>query len=196
MISTLDLDTVRAGEIILFPGEATKLYRVRRGLVRLHAVDDDGGGITLRYVKQGGYFGEEALSGAERLYFAEAVTACTLESIEPESLSIQDLRTLTAHLTKAMGKLYMSLYRLSGKHLKARIAAELLELGDSELASVNEQRQVTIRTTHDDLAAAVGSVRETVTKVVGELSRENLISAGYGKISLLDTEKLKSLANN
>lgn len=41
---------------------------------------------------------------------------------------------------------------------------------------------------------AVGSVRETVTKVVGELTREGLIAAGYGKIALLDVAKLGAVA--
>ena len=51
-----------------------------------------------------------------------------------------------------------------------------------------------IYATHDELAAAVGSVRETVTKVVGELSREGIISAGYGKITLKDQQALANIA--
>ena len=45
-----------------------------------------------------------------------------------------------------------------------------------------------------DLAAAVGSVRETVTKVVGELSRQGAIHAGYGKISLTSPAVLRTIA--
>ena len=70
----VDKQSYNAGEVILFPGEPTHLYRVREGLVRVHTVDDEGNGLTLRYVKPGGYFGEESVRSIHRSYFAEAVT--------------------------------------------------------------------------------------------------------------------------
>lgn len=191
----VDTQNYNSDEVILFPGDPSYLYRVRNGLVRIHTVDNEGTGLTLRYVKPGGFFGEEALYAAKRRYFAEAVTPCELTVLEPKRLDRQELSELNAHLVEVVEHLYRSLYRLSGKRLKARIAAELLDLQDSALASVDEAGRATIRITHDDLAAAVGSVRETVTKVVGELSRSGAIEAGYGKITLIDTELLRSTAD-
>lgn len=179
------------GEAILFPGAADKLYLVREGLVRLHTVDDEGRGLTLRYVKPGGFFGEEALTGAERRYFAEAVAEAVLELRSPRTLSPAERRALTLHLAAAVGGLYRSLARLSGKRLKARLAAELLELCDSPLTETDEAGDPVVRITHDDLAAAVGSVRETVTKVIGDLSREGALEAGYGRIILRDPAALR-----
>lgn len=183
-----------AGEVVLFPGKAEAVYRVRSGLVRIHTVDDEGNGLTLRYVKPGGYFGEEALSGSRRRYFAEAVTASVVEAMSPATLSPEESVELTVHLVEAVERLYRSLYRLSGKRLKARIAAELLDLQDSALATVSAGNEPLVHITHDDLAAAVGSVRETVTKVVGELSKEGAIDAGYGKIALKDLRLLEEIA--
>lgn len=182
-------------EIILFPGEPSNIYRVRTGLVRIHTVDNEGNGLTLRYVKPGGYFGEEAICGLTRRYFAESVTPSTVAVLSPAILGPEENLNLTAHLVTAMERLYQSLFRLSGKRLKSRIAAELLDLQDSALASVGEVDQPVVHITHDDLAAAVGSVRETVTKVVGELARQGAIDAGYGKIVLVDTALLESIAN-
>jgi CRP/FNR family cyclic AMP-dependent transcriptional regulator len=184
-----------AGEIILFPGEPDNIYRVRSGLVRIHTVDDEGNGLTLRYVKPGGYFGEEAVCGLTRRYFAEAVTPTEVEVLSPAILGPEENLDLTAHLVSAIERLYQSLYRLSGKRLRSRIAAELLDLQDSALATVNERGQPVVHITHDDLAAAVGSVRETVTKVVGELGRMGAIDAGYGKIALVDIPLLERVAN-
>lgn len=182
------------GEVILFPGAPALLYRVASGLVRLHAVDGDGNGLTLRYVKPGGFFGEESLTGQPRKYFAEAVTSTELEVMAPSELDDSVAENLTEHLSDAIQTLYRSLSRLAGKRLKARIAAELLELRDSDLASRGKDDEVFVHITHDDLAAAVGSVRETVTKVVGELSRMGAITAGYGKIALDDVELLREVA--
>ena len=194
-VTQVDKQSYNAGEVILFPGEPTQLYRVREGLVRVHTVDDEGNGLTLRYVKPEGYFGEEAVRGIYRNYFAEAVTPCDLEVLNPTLLDERTSNELTAHLVDAVESLYRSLYRLSGKRLRSRIAAELLELQDSALASRNDSNQAIVHITHDDLAAAVGSVRETVTKVVGELSRLGAISAGYGKITLTDSGLLGTIAD-
>ena len=82
---TTFVDTVshRPGSVILYPGKSDMLYRVASGLVRVHTMDDDGNGLTLRYVKPGDYFGEEALAGLDRQYFAEAVTDSSVDVINP-----------------------------------------------------------------------------------------------------------------
>ena len=190
------VDTVshRPGAVILYPGKGDMLYRVASGLVRIHTMDDDGNGLTLRYVKPGEYFGEEALAGVKRAYFAEAVTDSSVDIINPALMTSEDNLVVTTHLVRTLERAYESIYRLVGKRLRARIASELLELKDTALATRLDNNEVMIYATHDELAAAVGSVRETVTKVVGELSREGVISAGYGKIILKDEKTLASIA--
>lgn len=191
------VDTVshRPGAVILYPGRPEQLYRVRSGLVRVHTMDDDGNGLTLRYVKPNEYFGEESLAGLERGYFAEAVTDSTVDVINPALLGPEETLDVTVHLVRSLNRGYRSLYRLAGKRLKSRIASELLELATTALATRKPDGKTMIYATHDELAAAVGSVRETVTKVVGELSREGVIDAGYGKITLRDPDALRAIAD-
>jgi len=183
-----------AGEIILFPGAADDLYRLKSGLIRLHAVDQGGYGVTLRYVKPGGYFGEEALTGQRRRYFAEAVTDSSASRVAVDRLSRQALQELAAYLAGGLEQMNRSLLRLAAKPLRARIAAELLELSDSALAGRTDSGESVVYLTHDDLAAAVGSVRETVTKVIGEMARSGALRAGYGKIVVLDQAQLAEIA--
>lgn len=190
----VDSVTYRPGAVILYPGKSDMLYRVQNGLVRIHTMDDEGNGLTLRYVKPGEFFGEESLTGLERSYFAEAVTDSTVDVINPALMNAEDNLEVTTHLVKMLDRAYESIYRLVGKRLRSRIAAELLELADTALATKQASGETMIYATHDELAAAVGSVRETVTKVVGELSREGVISAGYGKITLRDPQALKRIA--
>lgn len=190
----VDLRSYRAGEVVLFPGPAEYLFHVRSGLVRVHVVDDEGNGLTLRYVKPDGYFGEEALTGEARRYFAEAVTATEVAVLDPAGLGRAEQQQLLGQLVHVVEGLYRALNRLSGKRLRARVAAELLELGSSALATVDASGVPTVHITHDDLAAAVGSVRETVTKVIGELVRSGAIDAGYGKVRLSDLTVLRDIA--
>ncbi len=183
-----------AGEVVLYPGAADDLYQVNAGLVRLHTVDDDGFGATLRYVKPGGYFGEEALTGKQRRYFADAITDSTVLAFDARQLGPAEVRAVAVDLALAMDRMNRSLLRLAGKPLKARVAAELLELSDSALAVRSPDGVPTIRMTHDELAAAVGSVRETVTKVIGELVRSGALKAGYAKLTICDARLLAEIA--
>lgn len=184
-----------AGEIALFPGPPGGLFRVRSGLMRLHAVGAGGVGLTLRYVKPGGYYGEESLTGRERPYFAEAVTHSTVETILLSALRGDELVELAASLASFLEHMNGALLRVAASPLRARVAAELLELADSALAGRTDAGHSVVYLTHDDLAAAVGSVRETVTKVIGELARSGALKAGYGKIVVLNPALLADLAH-
>jgi len=189
--------TFAPGEVILYPGvpgPRDALYRVRRGLVRIQLVDEEGNALTLRFVGEGEFFNEEAFTGAERNYFAEALTPTTVEAVDPRALSGKELEALNLSLVAALQQTYRRIERLVSQRLKNRIAAALLEFAKTPLAKKDEAGQTVVHLTHDELASAVGSVRETVTKVVGELAREGLIKSGYGKITLLNPKKLGRLA--
>ena len=43
---------------------------------------------------------------------------------------------------------------------------------------------------HRDLAHLIGSTRETVTKILGELAQEGLVELGYRKVVVRDPEGL------
>jgi CRP/FNR family transcriptional regulator, cyclic AMP receptor protein len=194
--STMDTLTFRPSIVILYPGKPDLLYRVQSGLVRIHTMDNDGNSLTLRYVKPTEYFGEECLAQLSRSYFAESVTESVVDVIQPNSLSSDESMAVMVHLVKSLNRGYQTLYRLAGKRLRARIAWELLELASTALASTKPDGNLMVYATHDELAAAVGSVRETVTKVVGELARDGVIDAGYGKITLKDIATLKAIADD
>lgn len=183
------------GDVLLFPGAPDGVWQVVEGLARVQTVDADGNGLTLRYVKPGAFFGEESLVGAQRAYFVEAVSAVTVTRWQVSELDDALRASLLAALAETIAELYRALRRWSGKRLKARVAWELLALADTPLASRDERGRSVVRATHDDLAAAVGSVRETVTKLLGEMQRAGALEAGYGKVTLLDPDALRVVAD-
>ncbi|MDX2005336.1 MAG: helix-turn-helix domain-containing protein [Meiothermus sp.] len=195
--SILDTLTFDPGEIVLYPGTPTSkdaLYRVREGLVRLQSVDDEGNALTLRFVRPGEFFGEEVISGGERTYFAEAVTDTKIDALAPNQLSAQELSQLVQGLAKALSQTYQTIQRISGQRLKNRIAATLLDLSTTPVAYLEKNGRTGVKATHDEIASAVGSVRETVTKVIGELTREGYIRSGYGKLILENPSGLQQLS--
>jgi CRP/FNR family transcriptional regulator, cyclic AMP receptor protein len=184
----------RPNAVILYPGRANAIYRVKSGLVRLHTMDDDGNSLTLRYVKPGEFFGEETLAGLERSHFAESVVESVVEMFDTKLVTPEIAMSLNAHLAAALSRTYVQISRLALKRLRSRMAAALLELSDTAVGSQAPEGLLQVFATHDDLAAAVGSVRETVTKVIGELSKEGLIDSGYGKITLRNLDGLRNVA--
>lgn len=191
---TMDNIQYRPAAIILYPGRADSIYRLKSGLVRLHTMDNEGNSLTLRYVKPGEFFGEEALAGLERQHFAESVTDSVVEMFPSSLVTPEIALDLTKHLACALNRGYVHISRLATKRLRSRIAAALIELSDTALGSKNATGQAQVYATHDELAAAVGSVRETVTKVIGELAKEGAIDSGYGKITLRNYNRLCSIA--
>jgi CRP/FNR family transcriptional regulator, global nitrogen regulator len=185
------------GEIILYPGvPAPKdpLYRVRSGLVRLQSVDDEGNALTLRFVRPGEFFGEEAIAGGERTYFAEAVTLSKVDTLSPKQLSPSDMSELVEGLVGSLNQTYLTIQRISSQRLKNRIAATLIDLSQTPVAFTEKNGLTGVKATHDEIASAVGSVRETVTKVIGELTREGYIRSGYGKLVLENPSGLEQLS--
>jgi CRP/FNR family transcriptional regulator, cyclic AMP receptor protein len=193
---SLSMDNIlyRPNAVILYPGRANAIYRLKSGLVRLHTMDDDGNSLTLRYVKPGEFFGEETLAGLERSHFAESVVESVVEMFDTKLVTPEIAMSLNAHLAAALSRTYVQISRLALKRLRSRMAAALLELSDTAVGSQAPEGQLQVFATHDELAAAVGSVRETVTKVIGELSKEGLIDSGYGKITLRNLEGLRGVA--
>ena len=183
-----------AGAAIYAPGPSDHLYRVEEGLVRLHVLDDEGEGFTVRYVKPGDWFGEEVLAGLPHAVFAEAVTDAVTIRVRPSELAPHEHAEVASRLAVALHGLYGGMRRLGQRPLLARVAAELLELRDSAL-SVDDGGRRAVLVTHDALAASVGSVRETVTKAIGELARAGAVEAGYRRIALTDEARLRALAD-
>ena len=188
------LETYEAGSVLYVPGRSSDVYRLLGGLVRLHVVNGEGDGVTLRYVKPGDWFGEEALAGLPRSVFADAVTDVRVERYVADGLTAEQRDEVVVRLAVALDGLYRGMHRRATRRLAARVAAELLELRDSAVAS-DDGGVPTVRMTHDALAESVGSVRETVTKVVGELARAGAIEAGYGRIRLRDEAVLREAAD-
>jgi CRP/FNR family transcriptional regulator len=57
------------------------------------------------------------------------------------------------------------------------------------------QNQNTIHSTHQELAAELGSSREVISRLLEDFSDQRLIQAGRGQIEVLDKAALKTLAS-
>lgn len=77
-----------------------------------------------------------------------------------------------------------------------RAAATLATLAGPQRRLGVGPRSVQVALTHDQLAALVGTTRETATKVLGEFADRGLLRRGRGRIILLDIDGLGAEAGD
>lgn len=81
-----------------------------------------------------------------------------------------------------IGELMMLVEEVAFRRLDERLASHLLAHGP----------QVTAR--HQDIAAELGSVREIVSRILGDFEERGLVSLGRGRIEVMDRKGLERLA--
>lgn len=188
--------TCPKGRVIYSPGQAGEvLYLLKKGSVELYRLSQDGKKLVIARLDEQTFFGEMSLWG-QGMYesFAEATSDCLLCAMsrsDVERLILTKpavgLRVLEV-LGKRLTAIEATLEGVVFKRVSSRIATSLLQLSEER-----HSRSIS-GLTHQGLAELVGSTRETVTQLLNEMKAEGLIDIGRTQIELLDTERLKVLA--
>jgi CRP/FNR family transcriptional regulator/CRP/FNR family cyclic AMP-dependent transcriptional regulator len=154
------------------PGVA--LYVIISGRVKIHNQTPDGGDLMIAVLAPGDFFGELAvIDGDER-----SADATTLEPTELLMLTREEMHDIIQRhpklglnlLVSLAGRLRRttdSLRAFSTLDVNGRVAKQLLMLADQHGTPAAEGTKIALRLTQSDLAALVGSSRESVNKVLG-----------------------------
>lgn len=187
--------TCTAGEILYSPHQPVEtLFILKRGRVRIFRVAEDGRALTTALIEPGTVFGEMTLLG-QRMHdnFAEALeesVVCVMGREDVQRFLLSDSRIAGRIAEILGGRLAEMERRLSDtvfKTVPQRIAGTLTMLASHGKIGV-ASRAPHVRLTHGQLAALVGTSRETTTKVLGDFARRGLIRLSRGRITLLDPE--------
>ncbi|MCS7057767.1 MAG: cyclic nucleotide-binding domain-containing protein [Meiothermus sp.] len=182
---------VRRKEVIYRAGDrAEAIYQLERGLVRIVEILPDGRQLTLRHVLPGDYFGEEALSERQYRYTAEALTEAAAYAVDPRTLSSEELRALAANLASQMVQVQAYETHLQWGELRSRICRYLLYLA-STAAKGQDERGAYVTASHEEIADATASTRESVSKLLSDLRHEGILDTGYRRIYLVDRRRLE-----
>lgn len=192
--------TYASGEMLFTPHQRVEaLFILKRGRVRIFRVSADGRALTTAIITPGTIFGEMVLLG-QQMYdnWAEALDealVCVMSRDDVHRFLLSDPRIAT-RITSILGSRLAAMeHRLTEavfKTVPQRVAATLCALCTEPerrpgLLSFGH-KPVTI--THEQLAALVGTSRETATKALGELADRGIIKLGRGKITVLDHIRL------
>lgn len=182
---------IRRKEVLYRAGDrAESLYRLERGLIRIVEILPDGRQLTLRHVLPGDFFGEEALNERSYRYTTEALTDVACQSLDPKALSGDDLRLIAGSLATQMMQVQAYETHLQWGELKSRICRYLLYLA-STAAKGQDERGVYVTASHEEIADATASTRESVSKLLSDLRHEGTLDTGYRKIYLANRQMLE-----
>ncbi|MQA27789.1 MAG: cyclic nucleotide-binding domain-containing protein [Micromonosporaceae bacterium] len=186
--------TYAAGELLYSPHNPVELlFILKRGRVRIFRVSAEGRALTTAMISPGTIFGDMVLLG-QHMYdnFAEALdeaVVCVMSREDVQRFLLSDPRIaarITTNLGQRLAEMEQRLSDTVFKSVPQRLAATLVTLAGNQRRLGVGPKATTVTLTHEQIAALVGTSRETATKILGDLSDRGLIRLARGRITLLD----------
>ena len=184
---------------IYLPDEnSDTLYFLNRGTVKIGTHGSDGKEVIKSLIHPHAVFGELGIIGEEkRQDFAQALK----EEVELFAISVSDFKkimrtsfALTDRVMSGFGKRLMraetKLESLIFKDARTRIIDFIKDSIDKHGRRVGYEMLLKHSLTHQDIANITCTSRQTVTLVLNELRKSDLIYFNRGKILVRDMERL------
>jgi CRP/FNR family transcriptional regulator, cyclic AMP receptor protein len=190
--------TVSAGSTIHREEDAAPhIELLVRGLVRVHLTAADGRTLTIRYCRPGALIGVATVyaRGSSRPFAVQALVDSDLLRLRPvvvRRIADRDPRLTSALLTEASERVLGFIVELSDtafSTVRRRVARHLLDLASEQ----QQGSELVARISQQDLADAVGTLREVVVPVLRELRQAGVVRTERGRITLLQPEQLLNI---
>ncbi|MDJ0519578.1 MAG: global nitrogen regulator NtcA [Trichodesmium sp. MO_231.B1] len=188
------VETFERGKTIFFPGDpAERVYVLIKGAVKLSRVYEAGDEITVALLRENSVFGVLSLitgHKSDRFYHAVAFTPVELISVpieqvekalrEDPELSVILLRGLSSRILQTE----MMIETLAHRDMGSRLVSFLLILCRDFGVPSKEGITIDLKLSHQAIAEAIGSTRVTVTRLLGDLRQDSMISIHKKKITV------------
>lgn len=190
--------TCQKGETVFSEGEeAAGFYVVITGQVKIYKLSSEGKEQILHFVAPGESFGEVPVFAGgrfpahadtiekSRLFFFPRAVILELIRKDP-SLAMNML----ADLSRRLRRFTQLVEELSLKEVPSRLAAYLLYLSEREKGSGDLELSIT----KGQLASLLGTIPETISRILGKLSGQDIIQVQGRKITIINRKKLEDLS--
>lgn len=194
---------LKKGEPVYLPHEqADGVMLVAQGRVKICHATPDGKQSILGFIDAGEIFGELALLGSDRRdEYVETTEKTTLVLLPKHALEqvIRKYPELVLGVTKLIGtrrqRVEKRLRNLLFRSNRERVIHLLLELCEKYGQPTEEGISLNIRLSHQEMACIIGSTRETVTVVLGQLQKEDLLKISRRRVVITDLSRLSAEVN-
>lgn len=169
---------------------------VESGLIRIFVQSEDGRQASVLYLHPGDVYAEMDILGPMGPQHLQALEDSTVLLLNADNLG----RIATSNVAVAevairiLGRELTHLVRIisvrSLGSMTERLAYDLLErASDSQL----RRGELICQVTHEQLADSIGSTREVVTRIVGELRRSGVVATSPRRIKVVDPTRLSRI---
>ena len=174
---------------------------VVEGSVRVVNFSLSGREVSYANIPQGGFFGElAAIDGQPRSASVVAIEKCLLATVPPQTftallrenpdLALEVMRRL-ARIIRICDDRIMDLSTLGAVQ---RVYVELLRMGKADPAGTGALAIFPLPA-HKDIAARASTTRETVARVISQLTSATIVERRDKALYILDPARLKELAS-
>lgn len=179
------------GSLVVTEGDAGQsLFVIVSGKVRVFTCSADGREKVLAVLGPGDYFGElSMLDGLERSASADCVEDSILLELRREE--VQRILAERPEVAMAMLKALSARLRSADRQIGLLTFGTVTSRVAAVLAGTQED---VIAMPHREIAAAAGTTRETVTRVLTDLERRGLLRSHGRRIHIVDRRGLQALS--
>ena len=186
------------GNLVYLPTESSdSVFLLLTGRIKLYHITGEGKQALLALIEPGELFGELAILGdGEREEYAESMLKSTILRIPGQIIQelMQHHPEVSLGVTKLMGlrlqRVEQRLKSLLFRSNRDRLTFLLLDLAEKYGQFTPEGVLINIKLSHQELASIIGSTRETVTVLLGEMQDERTIDIQKRQIILRKTQHL------
>jgi CRP-like cAMP-binding protein len=193
--------TYKKGSVIYQEGSRTNgLYSINEGIVKIYKTGIDGREQIVYFAKDGDIIGYRSiLSGELACSSAKTIQDSELCFI-PGDMLIKLIKTngdfamdVLQQSCKELGEANSYITDIAQKTVRERLAEVLIKL--KENFDLDENNELQISLTREELANIVGTATESVIRLLSEFKQDRLIDLKGRKIRLLDIKKLEKISN-
>ena len=186
-------------QIIDRQSDTQDVYFVAAGAARVVIYSLSGREITLDDVNAGGHFGDlAAIDGEPRSASVMALRDTVIASLSQERFLqlLSEHFTVTLRLMRALTRIVRTstdrIMDLSTLAANNRVQADLLRLARNNMVGENRAELKPIPV-HGDIASRVSTTRETVARVLSDLSRQGMVERQKDRLVVDDVDRLEDM---
>ncbi len=194
------INTYQKGDLIYFPEDnSEKIYLIANGKVKIGYDTESGDEVIKAILTKGELFGEMAIFGEKKrseyaMVLENNTTICQM-GLENAQELMKDNKSFSFSIYKLIGlrieKLERKLEGLMFKDVRTRLIDFLKDMARERGEKIGYEILIRHSLTQKDIAALIGSSRQTVAKLLNELKDDNLIHYRRNRILIRDLNKLK-----
>lgn len=194
-------DFIKKGEILFDEGDHINgVFCIKDGICKVTKMSSNGREQIVKLIKKGDLLGERSLISQE----ASNLKATAINDMEicfiPKEEIIKDLKSNTNFTMSILKDMAVSLKEadnvivdMAQKTVRQRLAETLLHLNKT-YGSDDTETPLDIQLSREDIANIIGTATESAIRLLSTFKKEKLIHLKGKEIYILNTRKLKQIA--